>query len=302
MPTATPTDTPEPTPTATATVVGTATTTPTPGGPPPTVRMEKDLDEDATAIVDVSNLFLEMVDTDADTVPDSLECLTVYELVTNAGNDPDGVGAYEFQLKFDHKIFDITIEDSSWLSNGGARDVDCSMTIISENDIRFGCVSSGPVPGQTADGTAAIITVCPEPDLVNRLTPGQENGVVSTLLDENCELADVLGDPLHLPNGELAPGVLPGGLLEVCSDFTVTVRILEADLNLDCVVDVLDEQAIAFRYGAFFDNLLYDPWYDLEPALKDFDIDIKDLQKVFGRDGSTCVSPIPEQPPMPSPP
>ncbi|MGB6836290.1 MAG: hypothetical protein WBF66_01130 [Dehalococcoidia bacterium] len=287
-PTATATDTPTPTdtPTATATVVGTATITPTPGGPPPTVRMEKDLDEDATAIVDTSNLFLEI-----DPSSGELECLTIYELVSNAGNDPDGIGAYEFQLKFDHKIFDIEIVDSSWLSNGGTRTVNCTMTIVSENDIRWGCVSSGPTPGQTSDGVAAIITVCPEPDLVNRLTPGQENGVVRTLLDENCELADVLGDPL--------PGTLPGGLTEVCGDATVTVRILEADLNLDCAVDVLDEQAIAFRYGAFFGNLLYDPWYDLQPALKDFDIDIKDLQKVFGRDGSTCQSPIPEQPPLP---
>ena len=258
--------------------------------------MEKDLDEDATAIVDVSNLFLER-----DPSSGELECLTIYELVSNAGNDPDGVGAYEFQLKFDHKIFDITIEDSSWLSNEGARTVNCTMTILSENDIRWGCVSSGPTPGQTSDGTAAIITVCPEPDLVNRLTPGQDNGVVRTLLDENCELADVLGDPLRIETGELAPGVLPGGLLEVCSDMAITVRILEADLNLDCAVDVLDEQAIAFRYGAFFNNLLYDPWYDLQPALKDFDIDIKDLQKVFGRDGSTCQQPIPDQPPMEPP-
>jgi len=264
---------------------------------PPTVRMEKDLDQDSVSIDDTTNLFLEI-----DPVSGDLECLTVYELVTNAGNDPDGVGAYEFQLKFDHKIFDITIEDSSWLSNGWTRTVNCTMTIISENDIRFGCVSSGPVPGQTADGTAAIITVCPEPDLVNRLTPGQENGVFRMLLDENCELADVLGDPLRIETGQLAPGVLPGGLLAVCSDMAITVRILEADLDLDCVVGLYDTQKIAFRYGAFFGNLLYDPWYDLEPALKDFDIDIKDLQKVFGRFGSTCAVPIPPQDPLPPPP
>jgi len=251
--------------------------------------MEKDLDEDATEIVSATNLFL-----DRDLVTGDLACLTIYELVSNAANDPDGVGSYEFQLKYDHKIFDIDIEDSSWLSNGGTRTVDCSMSIFTENDIRWGCVSSGATPGQTANGVAAIITVCPEADLVNRLTPGQENGAVRTLLDENCELADVYGDPL--------PGTLPGGLLEVCSDMTITVRILEADLNVDCRVDVLDAQAIAFRYGASFGNLLYDPWYDLEPALKDFDIDIKDLQKVFGRQGSDCDAPIPAQDPVPPPP
>ena len=134
-----------------------------------------------------------------------------------------------------------------------------------------------------------------------RLTPGQDNGVFGMLLDENCELADVLGDPLRIATGDLAPGVLPGGLIEVCSDMGITIRILEADLNLDCVVDVLDAQDEAFRYGAVFGNILYDPWYDLEPWMKDYDIDIKDLQKVFGRLGSTCDNPIPPQDPLPIP-
>jgi hypothetical protein len=84
-----------------------------------------------------------------------------------------------------------------------------------------------------------------------------------------------------------------------CDDATVTVRILEGDLNLDCRVDIVDDQRIAFRYGSVFGGILYDPWYDLEPALKDNDIDVKDLQKVFGRNSSTCQSPIPDQPPLP---
>jgi len=279
---------------------------------PPTIAMQKDIDTDATTIVGATNLFLEMS-------PDGLVCLEVYELVSNAVNlaPVEGVGAYEFQIKFDHKIFDISIEDSSWLSVGGTRAVDCSMSIFLENDIRWACASSDlpgdpPAPGVGATAgfgpgaeVAAIITVCPEPDLVNRLTPGQENGVVRTLLDENCELASPLGDPLQIEvGGELvpAPGILPGGLLEVCTDMTITVRILEADLDLDCEVDVADAAAIAFRYGSSFGNLLYDPWYDLEPALKDFDIDIKDLQKVFGRLGSTCAEPIPAQGPLSAPP
>jgi uncharacterized repeat protein (TIGR01451 family) len=271
---------------------------------PPTVAMQKDIDEDATEIEDAVNLFLEMG-------PDGLECLTVYELVSNAVNlaPIEGVGAYEFQLKYDHKIFDIDIEDSSWLSVDGARTVDCSSSIFTENFILWGCNSSGPLPGATAGfgpdaEVAAIITVCPEPDLVSRLTPGQENGVVRTLLDENCELASPLGDPLQIEvEGELqpAPGIVDGGMLEVCSDITITVRILEADLDLDCDVDLTDVAAIALRYGSAFGNLLYDPWFDLEPALKDFDIDIKDLQKVFGRIGSTCDDPIPAQDPIEPP-
>jgi hypothetical protein len=41
--------------------------------------------------------------------------------------------------------------------------------------------------------------------------------------------------------------------------------------------------------------LLYSKWLDLEPATHDLDIDIKDLQKVFGRVGSTCQNPVPAQ-------
>jgi hypothetical protein len=66
-------------------------------------------------------------------------------------------------------------------------------------------------------------------------------------------------------------------------------------------VDVQDQQMISFRYGSFFGSLLYDKWYDLEPNLHDLDIDIKDLQKVFGRDGATCQEPNPQQPPLPPP-
>jgi len=278
---------------------------------PPTVRMEKDIDTDGTSIIDLSNLWL--CEGPTCTGPGQGE-LTIYELVSNVSNDPDGAGAFEFQLKFDHKIFDIDIEVTDWLSNGVTRTVECDMSVITENWILFGCVSSGPGPGQMANGVAAIIHVTPQPDLKYRLTPGNDNGLVRPLLDENCEIADIWGHPIELPGwandgidndgdtiidefGEgLAPGVGSGGMLEVCSDFAATVRILESDLNLDCTVDVLDQQAIAFRYGAFFGTLFYDPWFDLEPWVDDFDIDIKDLQKVWGRDGSTCDVPIPAQP------
>jgi hypothetical protein len=291
--------------------------------------MAKDVDPSTPGVNSLANLWL----CEGTTCTHNGEGeLVIAERVFNA-NDPDGVGAYEFQLKFDHKVFDIQVEDAGWLGSTG-RIVECDMTIITENDIRFGCVSYDPTPGDgnippgpTTDGVAATITVKPEPDLRYRLTPGQENGVVRTLLDENCELADVYGDPLMLKtdlNGDtvpetdqdqdgidndgdttidefeegLAPGVLPGGLIAVCGDVTITVRILEGDLNLDCEVNVVDDQMIAYRYGASFGNLLYEPSYDLEPALKDFDIDIKDLQKVFGRNGSTCEQPIPDQPPL----
>ena len=92
-----------------------------------------------------------------------------------------------------------------------------------------------------------------------------------------------------------------GGLTATCGDLAVTVRILEGDLNLDCNVDVTDEQLMSYRYGAFFGSLFYSKWFDIEPGTHDLDIDIKDLQKVFGRDGSTCQTPVPAQPPVDPP-
>ena len=108
--------------------------------------------------------------------------------------------------------------------------------------------------------------------------------------DNGCELVDVFGHAVT--------GSINGGLTPVCGNLAVTVRILEGDLNLDCDVDITDAQLIASKYGAFFGGLLYSKWYDLEPQFHDLDIDIKDVQKVFGRQGSTCQVPVPAQPPQ----
>jgi hypothetical protein len=257
-----------------------------------------------------ANLFL--CEDNPDTV--AVECtgagegdLTLNEIVNVPGltgdadpNPPhgdDGVGAYEFQVKFDHKIFNVDISDGGWLTGGTVgRTLNCNHTVITENWVLFGCTTTGnPNPGAASgvlpdSGTLATVNLTPNEDLKFRLHPGNDNGVVRMILDENCELANIWGEPL--------PGSINGGLTLQCGDAAVTVRILEGDLNLDCIVNGLDAQAIAFRYGAFFGNINYDPWYDMEPALKDFDIDIKDLQKVYGRDGSTCQNPIPPQPPL----
>jgi hypothetical protein len=174
------------------------------------------------------------------------------------------------------------------------------MTIMTENWILFGCVSSGQQLGNPSPVGVWLktITLTPDPDMFLRVRPTKDNGVVSEILDENCEVADIYAS-------EPWPFTLPGGLTEDCADLTVTIRMLEGDINLDCEVNVLDEQGIAFRYGSFFGLLLYDYFYDLEPKLIDFDVDIKDLQFVFGRDGSTCQVPIPDgqtpSPPIPDP-
>jgi hypothetical protein len=241
----------------------------------------------------------------------------------------DPIGAFEFQIKFDHKIFDINLEcvttqdpgpvctgdededntlntdADTWdiqlsdqLKNGGdGREwgMDKCFRNVTENYINFACTSIGD-PGEGFFGEPtdlAVVTVHPDEDLKFRLRPGNDNGIVRVILDENCELVDPVGHPVT--------GSIAGGLTTTCGDIAITVRILEGDLNLNCFVGLDDAQAIAQLYGMVFGLFLYDPWYDLEPNITDFDIDAKDLQKVFGRIDSTCQNPVPPQPPIAPP-
>ncbi len=236
----------------------------------------------------------------------------------NADTVEDGLGAYEFTVEYDNFVIasvnpcDLVFgpggagssrgpvdeldssdnpdcqPDPGALNNGS-----CVMSLILENLVHFGCVTGGQTPGPTGDFDLASLNLIPHEDLANDLFPGNNNGVLTVVKDNGCELVDVFGHP--------ATGSVNGGLTPECGDLAVTVRILEGDLDLDCDVDVTDAQAIAGHYGAFFGGLLYQKWLDLEPELHDLDIDIKDIQKVFGRVGSTCQAPVPAQPPLDPP-
>jgi hypothetical protein len=246
--------------------------------------------------------------------------LIVFEYATgvstgdqNGDSITDGLGAYEFSVEYDNFVIQsVNPQDAVFAplgslnphpngadgvpdGEGAARaPANCTFSLILENVVHFGCTTSGPLPpGPTGDFDLARLNLVPHPDLANDIFPGNDNGVVTVLKDNGCELVDVFGHPVS--------GSVAGGLTPVCGDLAVTVRILEGDLNLDCAVDVEDQQQIAFRYGSFFGSALYSQWFDLEPNLHDLDVDIKDIQKVFGRDGSTCQSPLPAQPPLPPP-
>ena len=246
--------------------------------------------------------------------------LKVYEVAqTVDAATPGGLGAYEFSVEYDNFVIssvnpcDIVFgptgagsargpvnelntsaanDDCADDPNSDA-DGTCAMSHILENVVHFGCVTSGPTPpnGPTGTFTLASLLLIPHEDLADDLFPGNDNGVVTILKDNGCELVDAFGHPV--------PGSINGGLTSFCEDLAVTVRILEGDLDLDCDVDVTDAQAIAGHYGAFFGSLLYSKWLDLEPNLHDLDIDIKDVQKVFGRIGSDCQAPVPAQTPVP---
>jgi hypothetical protein len=236
----------------------------------------------------------------------------------NGDSIEDGLGAYEFTVEYDNFVIasvnpcDIVFgPGGAGASRGPVDELDtsdnpyclpdpgavnngtCAYSLILENLVHFGCVTNGQLQGPTGSFDVAALNLIPHPDLRNDVFPGNNNGVLTVIKDNGCELVDVFGHPIT--------GSINGGLTPDCGDLAVTVRILEGDMDLDCDVDVTDAQLISYRYGAFFGGLLYSKWYDLEPELHDLDIDIKDIQKVFGREGSTCQSPIPAQPPVDPP-
>ncbi len=208
--------------------------------------------------------------------------------------DTDGLGRYSFTFNFSSSAFtSVAIEDAGFLGSTG-RTVSCVLTVISSERFLYECVSAGPggdpsLPGPLGDGVAALTWLSSQLSALSVPRPTKDNGRAYTVYDTGCNLKDIFGNGL--------PGAGSGGAVS-CGSARVTVRILEGDLNLDCIVDVYDEQSIAHRYGASWGLSLYDPWYDLEPRSLDYDIDIKDLQFVFGREGSTCQNPFPVQPPL----
>lgn len=66
----------------------------------------------------------------------------------------------------------------------------------------------------------------------------------------------------------------------------------------DCVVDAVDSQAVAFRWGVQKGNPIYKESMNVEPDHggddADNDIDINDLQTIFSRFGQTCTGNIQE--------
>jgi hypothetical protein len=337
-PTNTPPPGPTDTPTNTPTVTNTATNTPLPTDTP-TPLSDSGVVKECENGVQLPNGMacnLWICEPDADPLNDP-DCdgpgegsLHVHEEAVNVpppSGDYNGLGAYEFSVEYDNFVIQsvnpcdfvfgplngtegpgagaargpVDELDESSPENldctpdpGAVNNGTCTMSIVLENIIHFGCATEGQnPPGPSGDFTLASLELVPHPDLNNDLFPGNNNGVLTVIKDNGCELVDTLGHPI--------PGSINGGLTKLCRDLAVTIRILEGDLDLDCDVDTTDAQLIASRYGAFFGGLLYSKFFDLEPQFHDLDIDIKDVQKVFGRQGSTCQDPIPAQDPLPPP-
>jgi hypothetical protein len=207
--------------------------------------------------------------------------------------DPEALqelGAFEFEVHYDADKICVQIVPVE-LSPDQICIVEDSTNSQLEGVARAGCVTAGKANPMTTPEEGGVpfvlanIIVSPQPDVYSQAKPNQDNGVVVQLNNVGCELADLQGHPIPIFS---------------CEDADITFRYLEGDVTADCAVDVLDTQSIAFRWGAEKGSLIYADFMNLEPsgAQADDDIDIKDLQFVFGRYGSTCEEPHPPQDPV----
>ncbi|MCH7697748.1 MAG: matrixin family metalloprotease [Chloroflexi bacterium] len=196
------------------------------------------------------------------------------------------LAAFEFEVHFDEtKVCVNLTEGSAWTAAGAVCIIEDKDSSQLEGVARIGCVTVGK--GHEIDETQplATIQVRPQPEVYSQAKPNQDNGVVVQINNLNCDLSDEQGHPIPKLS---------------CDDADITFRYLEGDVNPDCVVDAADAQTIAFRWGVEKGSLIYKDFLNLEPsgAQADDDIDINDLQFVFGRMGSTCADPHPPQLPV----
>ena len=202
---------------------------------------------------------------------------TLNEIVAGVPFDP-GLGSFQLDLVFDPGTIHLVIEEGPFLASTG-RATGCSFTALKETEVVYNCTSSGSQRGAYGTGVLARFEVSTAPGL--SLKPTLLNGRLATIDNQrgSTDLFDAEGGP-----------IIVGQLL----DALVLVRALDGDINQDCKVDITDEQLISIHYGTLLGSLLYVGFYDLEPAPGgDLDIDIKDLQFVFGRDHDNCKTPQP---------
>ena len=196
--------------------------------------------------------------------------------------EEQSIGSFEFEVRYDAKLLNVDVTAGELLTHP---DVTCN-TIRREGSVNFACLTKGKARVVFGPGLLAEVSVSATADVYSMITANQLNGIATQLINQDCQLADLQGHPIKT---------------ELCSDGAVTIRYLEGDVHADCVVDAIDQQQIAFRWGSRLGNLLYNSRMDLEPSQPikgDGDIDAKDLQFVYGRHGSTCKAPHPVQDPV----
>ena len=212
------------------------------------------------------------------------------DIVSPDPKDPSAfqqLAAFEFEVHYDSKKVCVSINVGEAFDAAGAVCIieDSSSTPQLEGVARIGCVTIGKGHAIDALEALASVDVYPQPDVYSEMKPNQDNGNVVQINNVNCDLGDEQGHAIPIFS---------------CDDADITFRYLEGDVEPDCVVDAVDAQAIAFRWGIEKGSQIYRDFMNLEPPRQqqDNDIDINDLQFVFGRFGSTCEEPHPVQDPV----
>jgi hypothetical protein len=198
------------------------------------------------------------------------------------------VGGFEFEVFFNPAYVCLNLEPGQYAIQTGMICLidDKNQGLQLDGRARIGCTTKGKDAPPSTSLELARLVVRPQPELYKLLTADQDNSVVVPILNVGCNLADLQGHPIKKVG---------------CDDSDITIRWLEGDVNGDCSVDVGDQQILAFRWGAKLGGGLYNSRFDLEPSGQinsDGDIDVKDVQFVSGRHGSTCQDPHPPQPPI----
>ncbi|MCH8010088.1 MAG: Ig-like domain repeat protein [Chloroflexi bacterium] len=199
------------------------------------------------------------------------------------------LAAFEFEVHYDSTKVCIDINVGAAFEAAGAvcivEDDQPDSKPQLEGVARIGCITIGKGHGIDELVALASIDVYPQPEIYSQAKPNQDNGVVVQISNVGCDLSDEQGHAIKILS---------------CDDADITFRYLEGDVEPDCVIDAVDAQAIAFRWGVEKGSTIYKDFMNLEPSgtQSDSDIDINDLQFVFGRFGSTCKAPHPPQPPV----
>jgi hypothetical protein len=202
-------------------------------------------------------------------------------------SQPREIGGFSFQVKFDHQKVCVSLAPGpAWSANPQQI---CTVDSSTQGVARINCVTLGKATViDTNDPIArvlAIISIRPQPEEYSQIRANQDNGNAIQINNELCKLTDLQGHAIPTFS---------------CEDADITIRFLEGDVEPDCQVNTLDTQSIAFRWGAQKGSLIYNDRFNLEPSgtQADQDIDVNDLQFVYGRFGSNCASPWPAQAPV----
>jgi hypothetical protein len=218
---------------------------------------------------------------------------------TDKHGDPRQLGAFEFEVQYDEEKVCVTLVPGptaqAWIAAGGACIIQDSVTKPTLQGVatiacnKLGKDDVSPPIAPPNNTILAGILVQPMPDDYSQGKPNNGNGFAVQLNNVGCKIADEQGDPVAPPPGAAT-----------CTDADVTIRWLEGDVEPSCEVDTADTQAIAFRWNSAKGNLLFNDRFNVEPSAPqaDNDIDVLDLQFVYGRFGSTCDNPWPDQPPV----